>query len=176
MIFFKKSHAFAACCAALCLGGCGDAESAQTMQTSEPAVSEPEMLNRVNQARTVARYCGDTYFEAVPAVTWNDRIVTAAQGHSDDMAENNFLSHTGSNGSSAGERLAAAGYDWTAYNENIAAGYASAEAVVQGWLDSPGHCSNIMSPYIKEIGSAYASRSDSVYGIYWTLVGGRPAD
>ncbi|MBL7110645.1 MAG: hypothetical protein ISS19_01740 [Bacteroidales bacterium] len=47
----------------------------------------------------------------------------AAQDHSDDMDENNNLSHTGSDGSSAGDRLDSIGYKWSTCGENIAVGY-----------------------------------------------------
>ncbi len=61
------------------------------------------------------------------------------------MKTNNYFSHTGLNGSTAGQRITAAGYTWSAYGENIANGYSSEQAVINGWLGSEGHCKNIMS-------------------------------
>jgi uncharacterized protein YkwD len=51
--------------------------------------------------------------------------------------------------------------------ENIAYGPKSADEVVQGWLDSPGHCENIMDPRFAEMGIAYAMGRSSRRGLFW---------
>jgi uncharacterized protein YkwD len=91
------------------------------------------------------------------------------------MASNNFFSHTGSNGSSVGNRATSAGYSWTAIGENIAAGtsYSAVGAVIQGWIDSPGHCVNLMRSSYKELGAAKVSNASSSYKVYWTQVFGK---
>ena len=48
-----------------------------------------------------------------------------------------------------------------AYGENIAKGHPTEKAVIEGWLNSEGHCKNIMSPMFKEMGAARVST-------YWT--------
>jgi uncharacterized protein YkwD len=80
----------------------------------------------------------------------------AAYLHSEDMALNNFFSHTGSDGSSAGQRISLQGYPWSTYGENIAVGYPTVSSVIQGWLGSEGHCRNLMDPDFTEIGAGYA--------------------
>ena len=130
-----------------------------------------EFLDAVNQARSVGRMCGSTLYPAAPAVAWNDNLAMAAYLHSSDMAMNEFFSHTGSDGSSPGERIIREGYDWRTYGENIAVNYPTVSAVMQGWLGSDGHCRNIMNPAFREIGAACA---EGVYsGIpsapYWTF-------
>ena len=90
------------------------------------------------------------------------------------MGTHNFFSHTGSDGLSAGQRITGAGYNWSSAAENIAAGYATAESVVQAWLNSPGHCQNIMNPMMTHIGFGYALPSGSDYAIYWTQKFARP--
>jgi uncharacterized protein YkwD len=65
------------------------------------------------------------------------------------------------------DRVRRAGYDWMAVGENIAEGAANAEAVVQGWLRSPGHCVNIMSPQYREMGLAYFTDFAHKGDIYW---------
>lgn len=132
------------------------------------------MLARLNQARSRSRRCGDQRFEAAPALAWDGRLAVAAEGHSHDMADHKFLSHTGSDGLGVAERVNAAGYQWRAVAENIAAGQRSVEAVVDDWLASPGHCRNIMRGVYEEIGAARVDRTASDYGTYWTLVLGRP--
>lgn len=66
--------------------------------------------------------------------SWGGWGRRAAVGHSDDMASNNFFSHTGSNGSTLGSRAADAGFDSFPLGENIAAGFQSVRAVVLAWM------------------------------------------
>lgn len=122
-----------------------------------------ELLRLVNKVRSSGCNCGGTYYPPAQKVVWNDLLEKAAQNHSDDMDAHNKLDHTGSNGSSAGDRITAVGYSWTTYGENIAVGYPTEEAVIKGWLKSPGHCRNIMNAKVKEMGVA-------TKGAYWTQV------
>jgi uncharacterized protein YkwD len=58
--------------------------------------------------------------------------------------------------------------------ENIAAGYASVNAVVDGWMASDGHCANVMGANFRDVGVACVAASGSRYGSYWTMNLGRP--
>ena len=58
--------------------------------------------------------------------------------------------------------------------ENIAYGPKSVEEVVQGWLDSPGHCENIMDPRFVEMGLGYAVGHVSKRGLYWVQLMAAP--
>ena len=131
------------------------------------------VLGLINAARAEARSCGQTAFDAAPALGWDTRLADAARDHSYDMATKNFFSHTGSDGSSAGARATAAGFAWSAIGENIAAGQRDAEAAVQGWIDSPGHCRNLMNSRFTGLGMACVSDDGSEYGSYWTQMLGR---
>jgi len=140
------------------------------------STEEQAMLDAVNATRAQARVCGSSgSFPAVPSLAWSCPLKAAALGHSTDMASNNFFSHTDSNGSSVGIRATGAGYSWTAIGENIAAGtsYSAVGAVVQGWIDSPGHCANLMRSSYKELGAAKVSNPSSTYKVYWTQVFGK---
>jgi uncharacterized protein YkwD len=90
------------------------------------------------------------------------------------MARHQKLQHQGFDGSTPGERATAAGYAWRAIAENIAAGPTTASEVVQMWLDSPGHCANIMSPSYTELGLAFAEDRETQSGVYWAQEFGRP--
>jgi uncharacterized protein YkwD len=90
------------------------------------------------------------------------------------MATANYFSHTGRDGRSPSQRVNAAGYTAQAVGENIAAGYGSMAAVVDGWMGSEGHCANLMSASYSQMGLACARGSASQYGIYWTQVLARP--
>ncbi len=134
-----------------------------------------QMLTLVNDARAVSRSCGADFADAQPALSWNCLLDQAAVGHSVSMATNDFHAHVSPvDGSGPGDRIADVGYNPQAWGENIAAGYADEEAVVQAWLDSPGHCLNIMSGSFTELGAGYAENPASTYGIYWTQNFGRP--
>ena len=113
-----------------------------------------------------------------PPLTLNQQLVSAAQGHSDDMALNDFFSHTGSDGSSPWQRISSTGYDYTQAAENIAAGHSTAQAVVEGWMNSDGHRANILNCALREIGIGYYNLADDTgainYHYYWTQVFATP--
>jgi uncharacterized protein YkwD len=132
------------------------------------STSDKVMLTLVNNARGEPRSCGTTDYPAVSSVAWNCTLEQAAQGHSTSMAENDFFSHTGLDDSSPGDRISAAGYTWRTYGENIAAGFTDEESVMIGWLESPGHCANIMNANFTELGVAIDENPSSRYRIYWT--------
>ncbi|XID74136.1 CAP domain-containing protein [Alkanindiges sp. WGS2144] len=127
-----------------------------------------QLLDKVNAIRSKARYCGEAHYPATAKLTWNKNLAKAAQAHSDDMAVNNYFSHTGLDGSNIGDRALAAGYNYRYTGENIAAGQESIDEVMEAWLKSPGHCANMMSVDFKEYGMACASNSQSKYKTYWT--------
>jgi len=130
-----------------------------------PAGSDPDpgvadirdaFLAAVNQARSVSQVCGTTPYGPAPPVSWSANLAMAAYLHSEDMALNNFFSHTGADGSTPGQRISRQGYPWRTYGENIAVGYPTVSSVLQGWLGSEGHCRNLMDPNFTEIGAGYA--------------------
>ncbi|UYV17972.1 CAP domain-containing protein [Halomonas qaidamensis] len=131
------------------------------------STQQQEMLALVNEARSQARQCGDQQFAATEPLTWNCKLARASQLHAEDMAENDYVSHTSPDGSGIEQRINNQGYPWQAVGENIAAGQLSAAAVVEGWLESPGHCSNIMNATFTEIGMASAQNADSQFTTYW---------
>ncbi|MGP5324403.1 CAP domain-containing protein [Vreelandella titanicae] len=132
------------------------------------------MLSQINEARSQARQCGDQQFEAVESLAWSCKLEAAAKSHSQDMAENDYFSHTDPEGAGIEQRVGNQDYVWQAVGENVAAGYTSVSAVVEGWLDSPGHCRNIMNDAFTEMGMAKAEDSESRYSTYWTQTLGNP--
>ncbi|NLO78992.1 MAG: CAP domain-containing protein [Xanthomonadaceae bacterium] len=73
---------------------------------------------------------------------------------------------------SGSPRPATAGRPW---GENIAAGQRSVAEVMQDWLQSAGHCANIMNPLHAELGAA-AAVSGTDARIYWAQVFARPRE
>lgn len=137
---------------------------------------EASLLARVNQVRAAGVNCGTRgSFSPAGALTWNAQLTQAAASHSQDMVTNNFFSHTGSNGSSMSARVDATGYAWSNLGENIAAGYGTVTAVMDGWVASDGHCANLMNPAFTQIGVAcIRGTTSNSYGTYWTMNLARP--
>lgn len=133
------------------------------------AAFEEQVVVLVNQYRAAGATCGGTYYGPAPGLVMNAQLRAAARGHSEDMAVNNYFSHTSLDGRTFDQRIREAGYGGAyPWGENIAAGQSTPEEVVTGWMASPGHCTNIMSPGFKAIGVGYAFRSGSTYRHYWT--------
>lgn len=113
----------------------------------------------------------------LPPLTVNVQLTRAAETHSQNMALQDFFSHTGLDGSQPGDRAKASGYTSTFVGENIGAGYSTPEEALQGWLNSPGHRANILNPEYREIGIGYYYLENDTgqenWNHYWTQVFGR---
>ncbi len=97
---------------------------------------EQQVLDLVNQERAV---------RGLNVLAADELLASAAHAHSQDMSQNNYFSHTSLDGRSAGQRIAATGYAYNTWGENIAAGYTSAASVMNGWMNSSGHRANILT-------------------------------
>lgn len=121
---------------------------------------EQDTLNLINTHRRE---------HGLPSLFVTSELTQASRRHSQDMADNGIFSHTGSDGSSAGDRMDDACYEWSAWGEIIAAGYTTPESVVNAWMNSGGHRSIILSDDYRDFGAGYVRDSDSSYGHYWTV-------
>ena len=108
----------------------------------------------------------------------DDRLQLTAEGHSQDMAINDYFSHNTPDGTTPWDRIRAQGYFYSMAGENIAAGYASPESVVQAWMNSDGHRANILNCGFKDIGVGYYYLENDTgevnYRHYWTQVFASP--
>ncbi|MEV4659614.1 CAP domain-containing protein [Micromonospora sp. NPDC049301] len=104
------------------------------------------------------------------ALSIDDKLMTAAQRHSQDQADHQNMSHTGSDGSNAGVRLDRVGYTWRTYGENVAWNQKTPAAVMDAWMNSSGHRANILNCAFTEIGVGIANSN----GPYWTQVFAAP--
>jgi len=91
----------------------------------------------------------------------SSKLNEAAQQHSEDMARRRSMDHTGSNGSQMDDRLRRNGYSFKACAENIAAGQRSEDEVMDSWMNSSGHRTNIMNTKYTHFGAGMSSN-------YWT--------
>ncbi len=101
------------------------------------------------------------------AYEWNNQVEAAAAEHSADMAAHQLMQHTGTDGTNAGQRLTRAGFQWTTWGENIAAGFVDPGALVTAWLNSSSHRPQILGSY-RYVGVSAVASSDGT--LYWTLV------
>jgi uncharacterized protein YkwD len=124
-------------------------------------------LQLINDVRARGTHCGEKSFGPAPPVRLSGPLAEVALGHASDMALHDYFEHQDLSGHSPADRVRAIGYRETLVGENIAYGPQSADEVVQGWLDSPGHCENIMDPRFSEMGLAFAAGQASRRGLYW---------
>jgi uncharacterized protein YkwD len=134
---------------------------------------ENEVLRLTNQRRAQGADCGSQGMKPpVGPLTMVAELRCAARLHSLDMFQRSFFDHTAPGGSDPGDRMSSAGYSGITWGENIAMGQASPAQVVDGWIDSDGHCANIMRSNFTEIGIGYHP-GDAASGSfrnrhYWT--------
>ena len=121
------------------------------------------LIDLINQARAdVGR----------APLTVNAQLTAAAQGHSLDMACNNFMHHSGSDGSWIGDRLSQAGYPFSYYLEILAIGLP--QDAMNQWRTANDHWDAVLNSRVTEIGAAYVYSKFSSYGSYWTVDMGGP--
>jgi uncharacterized protein YkwD len=135
--------------------------------TGSPALSATltSIVELTNQERTR---------HGLSAVRLEGRLTQAAQIQADQMVRHNRMDHvmTDAQYPRPEDRLAAAGYAWQSYGENLAFGYADARSVVEGWMNSTGHRANILGTSFTEIGVGMAR--DAYGRPFYTQVFGRP--
>ena len=143
----------------------------QPTQKSQTKVSfsEQKMLSLVNKARRQGCSCGDKQHPPAPQLHWNSKLARAAQKHANNMAKRQFFDHKDPQGRTAAQRIEKENYVWRWVGENIAMGPRSTSEVMKGWLNSPGHCSNIMNHHFTEMGAAISKD-----GQYWVQVFATP--
>jgi uncharacterized protein YkwD len=136
------------------------------LPTATPGAGwEDEIIVMTNQERAN---------HGLPPLLKDDRLMAAAEGHSLDMALNDFYDYTGSDGSLPRERGSRQGYNWWTYGENLAAGEGlcreqDQSLVMQAWMNSPSHRDNILDPDFEDIGVGFVYDPQSTYICYWTV-------
>lgn len=123
-----------------------------------------EIASLINNARAQ---------NGLPALVVNPQLALAAQNHSIDMACHGLLSHTGSDGSSVHERIAAAGYD-ASYSEEIIYGSGYPQTAFDWWMNDQIHRDAILNPNAVDMGVGYAYKADTAHGGYYTVDFGSP--
>lgn len=148
--------------------------SAPVPMSSTGPVLASRALQLVNEARARGARCGTKVFGPAPPMTLSGTLAGVASGHAIDMAEHNYFEHQDLGGKSPADRVRAVGYKEKLVGENIAYGPESVDEVVRGWLDSPGHCENMMDPRFAQMGIAYSPGRTSRRGLYWVQLLAEP--
>jgi uncharacterized protein YkwD len=117
---------------------------------------QTEVANLINSARAQA---------GLSPLTVNAQLTAAAQGHSIDQACHGLISHSGSDGSSPSQRIAAAGYAASRASEIIyGSGYP--QTAFDWWMSDATHRNEILNPSVTEMGVGYAYMADTTKGYY----------
>ncbi|MFQ6171053.1 CAP domain-containing protein [Oryzobacter sp. R7] len=128
-------------------------------RTGDPVAAEVVRLVNVERAKV-----------GCVALRSDSRLATAARLHSEDMARQDYFSHTSLDGRTWIQRIQAQGYT-AGSGENIAAGYSTPAAVMTAWMNSSGHRANILNCASRAIGVGIGK--GGTYGTYWTQDFGR---
>jgi uncharacterized protein YkwD len=137
----------------------GQASSSVECASSRNASFTSQIQSLINSARKQ---------QGLPALTIDPTLTSAAQVHSQDMACNSLLSHTGSDGSSPYTRITAAGYT-PSYSEEIIYAGGGPQAAFDWWMGDKPHHDAILNPKSIEMGTGYAYVENSTYGGYFTV-------
>jgi uncharacterized protein YkwD len=142
------------------IGCAGAAPPPPPTTTTTPAPTPAAEVVSLTNARRAAAGCGP--------VASQPQLARAAQGHADDMAAHGYFSHTGRDGSAPWDRARAQGYTGSGIGENIAQGYPTAAAVVDGWMNSSGHRANIENCAYGSIGVGYHAATKTWVQVFGT--------
>lgn len=115
---------------------------------------EQEVIRLVNEIREE---------NGLRSLTYDWELARVARYKSQDMRDNRYFSHTSPVYGSPFQMMKSFGISYRSAGENIAKGYATPEAVVEGWMNSPGHRANILNSSFTHIGVGYVAD-----GRYWT--------
>ncbi|MCB9524231.1 MAG: CAP domain-containing protein [Myxococcales bacterium] len=133
------------------------------------------MLVATNAARAAGATCGPyegepaRQYPPAPALTMNHTLRLAARLHSQDMATRGYFDHVTPDGRDPFDRMHDIGFMGAQpWGENLAAGSPTAQAAVDGLMNSPGHCRNIMNAEYRVVGLGYAYGEANMYGHLWT--------
>ena len=102
-------------------------------------------------------------------------IAAVAAAHSADQAARSTMSHTGADGSNAGQRLTRQGVTWTSWGENVGAGFNDPATLLQAWLASPTHRPTCSAPRTPVSASAWPPRPTAPATGRWTSSAERAA-
>jgi len=135
----------------------GSANAVEVSRELQVADYSAKMLTAVNAKRAEKN---------LTAVCINSKLAAAAQAHAEDMAANNFISTSSSDGTTQMDRLEAQNLTVTAAAELVGAGYTSVDKMLAAWLKASSEYIYADYPYI---GPGYKFDKTKQYKHYWVL-------
>jgi len=141
-----------------CYGDCGPTPWPNSWEQWEE-----EVVALINVERAAGTDCASGPKEPRGPLSMNANLQRAAQLHSWDMSYSSYFSHTSCNGRSPWQRAADQGSN--ASGECIGGGYSSPASMVNGWMNSSGHCNILMGGY-SQVGIGFAQAG----GKKWTAM------
>ncbi|MCX7710548.1 MAG: SafA/ExsA family spore coat assembly protein [Clostridia bacterium] len=124
---------------------------------SDVKAIENEVIRLVNAERSK---------NGLPPMKANWELSRVARYKSQDMLNKGYFSHTSPTYGSPFKMMETFGIRFSAAGENIAMGQRTAQEVMTGWMNSPGHRANILNPSYTEIGVGLAKNAQGRN--YWT--------
>lgn len=125
--------------------------------------------NYSTQAQEVLAQCNaQRQANGIAALSLDPELTKATNIRAQEIAT--LFSHTRPDGRKCFTVLDQIGYSYWSAGENIAAGYGNSSAVMNGWMNSPGHRSNILNAGFKRLGVGYVYIPNSEYGYYWVQI------
>jgi uncharacterized YkwD family protein len=139
-------------------------ETIEKIDTAAPQGNyESQVIDLVNKERSA---------QGLAPLKYNSQLAKVAAAKASDMRDNNYFSHTSPTYGSPFDMMKSFGIKYNAAGENIAKGYRTPKAVMDGWMNSPGHKANILNGNFTEIGVGYVT--DSSGSGYWVQMFIRP--
>ena len=147
------------------------------LRAANPQISNPDLIypgqvlripaadsSVIDYEKEVVRLVNEISAEnGLGKLTYNWELCRVARYKSQDMRDNGYFSHTSPVYGSPFQMMKSFGITYRTAGENIAKGQSSPEAVVNAWMNSPGHRANILNASFTEIGVGYVAD-----GRYWT--------
>jgi uncharacterized protein YkwD len=117
-------------------------------------VATPALASDITRASVVAAMNEYRAEHNLPPLREDLRLDAAAADRMHDMEDQGYWAHESPDGRSPFTWLAPHGYDFHYAGENLACGFETTELLVAGWMESPGHRDNILSPHFEDCGIA----------------------
>jgi hypothetical protein len=132
------------------------------LPASTRALGVSEIIDLSNAARVD---------NGLPAFNYNSKLASAAQAKAEHMKANQYFEHIAPDGTTGWYFMEQNGYAYSSAGENLAATNEGSNAVVDGWLNSPGHRANLLSNEYLEVGYGivYPDKFENYSGIYFVV-------
>ena len=143
--------------------GQSDQSTASSNQNSTGSSAAQNADNLSFEEQVVALVNEQRAANGLQPLTLSTALSNAARAKSQDMHDNQYFAHESPTYGSPFEMLTSFGISYRTAGENIAMGYATPEAVMDGWMNSSGHRANILNANYTQIGVGYVAD-----GSYWT--------